>query len=173
MKRGEAMMNVAGIAMKTETDAIDFYAKAALKTSHPVGKKIFLSIIEDEKRHMEVLKCIFEGMDIDVPEESPMKKIKTVFEENRDSMLSRVAATADETQALEMAMEMEKKSVDFYEKAASDAKGGREKAVFERLVQEEKQHYVIFSNTCQFLSDTGNWFMWEEHSAVDGATPWA
>ena len=165
-------MKAVEIAMKTETDAIDFYGKAARKTAHPVGKQMFLSIIDDEKRHLEVLKCIFEGMDIDFPGESPIKKIRTVFEENRGAMLSRVAATADETQALEIAMRMEKESVDFYEKAAAGA-SGREKTVFERLIKEEEQHYTIFSNTLQFLTDTGNWFMWEEHSAVDGGTQWA
>ncbi|MDA8091739.1 MAG: ferritin family protein [Nitrospiraceae bacterium] len=167
-------MDAVEIAIKTETDAIDFYGKAAQKTSHPVGKKMFLSIIEDEKRHLEVLKCIFEGMDIEVPEgKNPMGRVKTVFDENRDLMLSRVAATSDEVQALEMAMKMEKDSVDFYEKAAASARERKEKAVFERLVEEEKQHYAIFSNTLQFLTDTGNWFMWEEHSIVDGGTPWA
>jgi hypothetical protein len=33
---------------------------------------------------------------------------------------------------------------------------------------EEQQHYDIFANTHSFLSDTGNWFMWEEHSIVEG-----
>lgn len=168
-------MKAVEIAIKTEKDAIDFYGKAAQKTSHPVGKKMFLSIIEDEKKHLEVLKCIFEGMDIEVSEEQkgPMRRIRTVFDENRDSMLSHVAATSDETQALQTAMEMEKESVEFYEKAASGATDPKEKAVFERLVKEEEEHYAIFSNTYEFLIDTGNWFMWEEHSAVDGGTPWA
>ena len=165
--------NIVELAMKTETDAIDFYGKAALKTQNPVGKKMFLSIVEDEKRHLEILKCIFSGMDMDIPEVSPMKKIRTVFEENRDLMLGRVAATADETDALQIAMGMEKESVDFYEKAASQAKSAREKTIFEMLVKEEEEHYAIFSNTYQFLVDSGNWFMWEEHSAVDGGTPWA
>ncbi len=166
-------MNIAELAIKTETDAIDFYGKAAQKTDNPVGKKMFLSIIEDEKRHLETLKHIFSGMGIEPPGASPMKRIKTVFEENRHQMLSRVAATTDEIQAVEMAMGMEKESVDFYEKAARQAENAREKAIFDRLVKEEEEHYAIFSNTRQFLVDSGNWFMWEEHSIVDGGTPWA
>ncbi|MDA8171466.1 MAG: ferritin family protein [Nitrospiraceae bacterium] len=167
-------MKVVELAMKTETDAIDFYAEAAQKTSNPVGQKMFLSIIEDERRHLEILKCIFSGMDIEPLEDtSPMRNIKTVFEENRELMLGRVAATTDETQALEIAMRMEKESVDFYEKAARQAADAREKTIYERLVKEEQEHYAIFSNTYQFLADSGNWFMWEEHSIVDGGTPWA
>ena len=166
-------MNVAEIAMKTETDAIEFYARAARKTGNPVGRKMFLSIIDDEKRHLETLKHIFSGMGIEPPGASPMKRIRTVFEENRHLMLGRVAATTDEIEALEIAMGMERESVDFYEKAARFAKNERERTIFERLVKEEEEHFAIFSNTRQFLADSGNWFMWEEHSMVDGGTPWA
>ena len=37
-----------------------------------------------------------------------------------------------------------------------------------RLVKEEQQHYDVFANTYSFMSDTGNWFMWDEHSIVEG-----
>lgn len=39
-----------------------------------------------------------------------------------------------------------------------------------RLVQE---HFRIFNNTSSFLSDSGNWYMWEEYEIADGGTPWA
>ena len=35
-------MNAMKIAIKTETDAIAFYKEAALKTTHPIGRKMFL-----------------------------------------------------------------------------------------------------------------------------------
>jgi rubrerythrin len=63
--------------------------------------------------------------------------------------------------------------LEFYQKTALEAKTEKEKSLFEALVKEEQDHYNIFSNTYFFLSDTGNWFMWEEHSIVDGGTPWA
>ncbi len=168
------MLNAIKIAIKTETDAIAFYKKAAEKTRHPIGKKMFLSIMEDEKNHLEDFKCLLEGLDIKVRDAvSPMKKMKTVFEENREGLLERIEATTDEMEALKIAMEMEKESIDFYEKASKEVQGPKERALFERLVEEERQHYAIFSNTYFFLSDSGSWFMWEEHSIVDGGTPWA
>jgi hypothetical protein len=36
------------------------------------------------------------------------------------------------------------------------------------LIREEQKHYDIFSNTYHFLFDTGNWFMWQELSIVEG-----
>lgn len=166
-------MNAIEIAIKMETDAINFYKEASKKANHSVGKKMFLTIAEDEKRHLDMLNQILRGLDIKIKDVSPMKNIKTVFEEIKDEMMHKVEATTDELEAFKIAMRMEKEGIEFYKKAASGAKTDKEKSLFERLIKEEQQHYDIFANTYFFLSDTGNWFMWEEHSIVDGGTPWA
>jgi rubrerythrin len=166
-------MNAVEIAIKMETDAINFYREAAEKTKHPVGKKMFLSVTEDEKRHLEMLSQIFKDINIQVEELSPMKNIKTIFESMKDDMMKRVEATLDELDAFKIAMQMEKEGVEFYKKAESEAQTEKERSLFKRLIKEEQQHYDIFANTYFFLSDTGSWFMWEEHSIVDGGTPWA
>jgi rubrerythrin len=166
-------MNVIEISIKMQTDAIKFYTEASEKTKNPVGKKMFLTIAEDEKRHLETLSQIFKGLNITVQDVSPMENIRTVFESMKTGMMKRVEATMDELEAFKIAMQMEKESVEFYKKAAIDVRTEKEKALFERLVKEEQEHYNIFANTYFFLSDTGSWFMWEEHSIVDGGTPWA
>jgi len=166
-------MNAIEIAIKMEKDAIKFYTEAAEKTSHLVGKKMFLSITEDEKRHLDMLTQIFREMNITIKDVNPMKNIRTVFETLKDKMQEKIRATNDELDAFRIAMQMEQESIEFYKKAGLEAKSEKEGALFERLVKEEQQHYDIFSNTYGFLTDTGNWFMWEEHSIVDGGTPWA
>jgi rubrerythrin len=166
-------MNAVEIAIKMETDAIKFYKEAAEKCNHAVGKKMFLSIVEDEKRHLDMLSELFKGLDITIHTVSPMKNVKTIFEEMKHEMMERIEATKDELEAFKIAADMEKHGVEFYKKAASEAPTEKEKKLFERLVHEEEQHYTVFANTYFFMSDTGNWFMWEEHSIVDGGTPWA
>ncbi|MCL5022376.1 MAG: ferritin family protein [Nitrospirae bacterium] len=166
-------MNAVKIAMKMETDAIDFYRNAAEKVKNKVGKKMFLSITGDELRHLQMLTDILKGLDIKPKDVNPMKNIKTIFEELKQEMMERVEATEDELSAFKIAMDMEKEGVDFYKKAAAEAQSAKEKALFERLVKEEEQHYAVFSNTYFFMQDSGSWFMWEEYSIVDGGTPWA
>lgn len=166
-------MNAVEIAIRMETEAIDFYKAAAEKVKNSVGRKMFLSIMEDEKRHLQMLTDIFKGLDIKAEDIHPMKKIKTIFGEYRHEMMKRVEATEDEMNAFKIAMDMEKKGMEFYEKAAAEAPSEKERALFQRLVKEEEQHYAVFSNTYSFMQNTGNWFMWEEHSIVDGGTPWA
>ena len=161
-------MTALEIARKMETDAIKFYSEAAERTKYAAGKKMLLSIVDDEKRHLKMISEIIKGLSITIQDVSPMKKVKTVFETMKDEMMAKVEASDDELEALNVAMKMEKEGKEFYTKALADAKTDKEKALFERLIEEEQQHYQIFSNSYQFLSDTGNWFMWDEHSIVEG-----
>jgi rubrerythrin len=161
-------MNALEMAMKMETDSIKFYTEAAEKTKYPAGKKMFQTITEDEKRHLEMIAQIIKGLNIAVKDMSPMKRVKTIFETMKNEMMKKVVATSDELEAFKIAMQMEQEGEAFYKKSLAAAKTEKEKALFERLIEEERQHYRIFSNTYQFLSDTGNWFMWSEHSIVEG-----
>lgn len=172
MIRGSSV-NAVEIAVKMETDAIDFYEGAAAKVRNKVGQEMFLSIVEDEKRHLQMLADIFKGMEITAKEIHPMKTIRTVFEELKNEMMERVQATEDEINAFGIAMDMEKEGMEFCRRVAAEAPSAKEKALFERLAKEEEQHFAVFANTYFFLKDSGSWFLWEEHSIVDGGTPWA
>lgn len=161
-------MNALELAMKMETDAISFYTEAALKTGYPVGRKMFQAITEDEKRHLEMLSQIVKGLQVTHNDVSPLKNVKTVFETMKADMMRKVEATSDELEAFKIAMQMEKEGMEFYERTLSTATRDKERALLERLIREEQQHYDIFANTYHFLSDTGNWFLWEERGIVEG-----
>ena len=161
-------MNAFEIAKKMETDAIRFYAEAAQKTNHPAGKKMFETIIKDEKRHLEIVNNLLKGMDIHIEDVHPIKNIKTVFESMKDEMMERVKATSDDLEAFKIGMQMEKEGLEFYTNLLAEATTEKEKNLYEKLIHEEEEHYNIFANTYDFLNDTGNWFMWEDHSIVEG-----
>jgi rubrerythrin len=161
-------MDALEIAMKMETDAISFYTEAAKKTNYPVGKKMFLTVSEDEKRHLEMIAQVIKGLGVTHKDVSPLKNVKTVFESMKADMMKKVEASTDELEAFKIAMQMEKEGKEFYEKTLAHAKTDKEKALLERLILEEEQHYAIFANTYEFLEDTGNWFMWEERGIVEG-----
>lgn len=161
-------MNALEVARKMETDAIKFYTEAAAKTNYEAGRKMFLSITEDEKRHLELISELIKGMNIKIEDVSPMKRVQTVFESMKGSMMKKVAASKDELDAFKIAMEMEKEGEKFYQKSLAEARTDKEKDLFKRLIEEEKQHYAIFANTYSHLSDTGNWFLWEERGVIEG-----
>jgi len=164
----EGKMDALEMAMKMEKDAIMFYSEAARKTKYPVGKKMFDTITEDEKRHLEMISQIIKGLNVTPKDVSPMKNVKTVFESMKNEMMKKVEASADELEAFKVAMRMEQEGMEFYKKMLAGAKKEKEKALLEKLIQEEQQHYAIFANTYQFLAETGNWFLWEERGIVEG-----
>jgi rubrerythrin len=162
------------IAIKMEIDGIAFYRKAADKTKNPLGKKMFLSFIEDEKNHLKALDMIVKGVNFDLVGDifkgsNPKERIKTVFSQaEEDKTLERQEADADELMAIEMAMELEKKGYDYYVEISENSENEEIKKLFKILANEENQHYTILQNSHTFLSDTGNWFIWEERAMIDG-----
>ncbi|KAF0185777.1 MAG: rubrerythrin subfamily [Nitrospirae bacterium] len=164
----EEIMNSVEISVKMESDAVEFYTKCAEKVQNPVGKKMFLSIAEDEKRHIELLGKLLKKLDMTVEKASPIKAIQSIFAEMKDAMVSRIAATTDEMEAFRVAMEMEKQGRDFYRKSASDAPTPLEKKLFETLAEEEEEHFRVFSNTFEFMQNNSGWYLWEERGVIEG-----
>jgi rubrerythrin len=164
----EGDMNALEVAKKMEIDSIKFYTEAAAKTNNPVGRKMFETVIEDEQRHLEMVIQMIKGMHFTGKDVGPMKRVKTVFERLKDHMMKKVEASKDDMEAFKIAMQIEKEGEAFYQESLTAAKTDKEKTLFQRLIEEERQHYAIFSNTYFHLTNTGSWFMWEERSIVEG-----
>lgn len=161
-------MNTIEMAVKMEQETVDFYTKCAGKTKNPVGKKMFLSIAEDEKYHIACATNVQKGKTFTPAKATPHKNMKKIFDQHKKDMLKQVASTADELDAFRVAMKMEEEAIAFYKNAAARSVNAEEKNFFDCLIKDEEEHFAIFQNTYSFLSDTGNWFMWEEHSIVEG-----
>lgn len=161
-------MSSVEIALKMEKDAVEFYTQCAARTNSPIGKKMFLSIADDERYHIACASKVLKGMGFEPSKTTPKQDMKSIFEQNKDDLLQKVDATTDDLDALKLAMNMEKEGFEFYRKAAAEAKDTAEKALFECLAKDEEEHFSIFQNTCSLLSDTSNWFMWEEHVIYEG-----
>jgi rubrerythrin len=164
----EVNMNSVDTAIKMKMDAVKYYEEASERCDHPAGKKMFLTILEDEKEHLESLKQAVKEMKIDVNKLNPIQNVKTSLESIKDQMRESTACSLDEMEVFKIAMDMEKECVDFYRREAEEAESEDERALFRKLAAEEEEHFRIFSNTHSYLSDSGNWFMWDDHSIVEG-----
>jgi len=161
-------MNAIEMALKMEQEQADFYTQCAEKTNNPVGRKMFLSIAEDERYHIACAINVQKGKTFTPSEATPLEDMKKIFDQHKQDMLKQVSSTADELEAFRVAMKMEEESITFYKKASSQAATAEEKNFFDCLIKDEEEHFSIFQNTYSFLSDTGNWFMWDDHSIVEG-----
>jgi rubrerythrin len=162
----------AALAARMETDGIAFYAEAAEKVSGPAGRLMFGSLVKDEENHLrilnEILREMFHAGLGDLLAGSPSSRVTSVFEEHRRELEDRFAAEPGDTEALEIAMGMEQEGLKLYRAMADKAADPDEKALYLRLAEEERQHFLMLQNAQTFLADTGNWFIFEEHALMDG-----
>ena len=161
-------MNAIEMALKLEQEAVEFYTQCAGKTNNPVGKKMFLSIAEDEKYHIACAMNVQQGKAFTPAESPPIEEMKKIFDQHKEEMLRQVASTADELDAFRVAMKMEEESITFYRKAAVQAANPEERAFFDCLIKDEEEHFRIFQDTLSFLEDPANWSMWEQKGIVEG-----
>ena len=159
-------------AIEMEENGIDFYNKAEEKTSYPLAKKMFLSLAEDEKKHLNALSKII--IDLKFSDfkrffgEKPRQKIENIFRKVKNEIQERIAVNPDELESLRIGMDMELGSVEFYQKALEKSKDNDQKAFLRRLVEEEKEHFQLLQNTHSYLKNSGDWFLWEERGLLDG-----
>ena len=164
-------MNALEMALKMETDAVQFYTEASQKAKFSVGKKMFLAVAADEERHHDMIAQIIKGLHVTPKDVSPLKNVKSIFETMKNEMTKKIEASTDEVEAFKIAMRMEKEGIEYYEKAMTKSMKPKEKEFLALLINEEKQHYAIFSDTYEYLAKTGRWFLWEEspiRSMVEG-----
>jgi len=98
----------------------------------------------------------------------PRERLRTVFSEASEGVKEQLAASPDDLEVLSIAVDFEKKSNAFYNKAAAEAEDDDERGLFERLALEESEHCRILQDVCEYLESTGWWFLWEEGAFMDG-----
>jgi rubrerythrin len=166
----KAMAKALNTALKMEKDGMAFYKKASNQTKNPLGKEMFLSFVEDEKGHYTMIESIANGLSIDkeLMKKDPAERVKTIFEEARKDMDTRLGSDPTDVEALKFALNMEKEGYKFYKESAASAQDPKEKELFERLAHDESQHQEILENALSYLEETGDWFLWEEGGPIEG-----
>ena len=155
-------------AIQLERDGMAFYAEAAANTKNPLGRKMFEGLAADEKRHEELLLAVAQQMAVELDSELPAKRIATLFAELGDEIKAELGADPEDTAVVKKALDFEKRAVAFFDEQAAKADAARDKALFERLALEERQHCDILESTLSYLTDTGHWFLWDEGAVLDG-----
>ena len=162
-------MNIFEYAMKMETDGRSFYLEHAEKTSVPALKKILKELADDELKHYNIFKAMKEGETAEYKEAEKttiIASIKNVFEQMK---ADREEFTFDATakSVWEEALEVEKKSEDFYREKAGEVTSGEQKHILTKIADEEHKHWVPIQNVIRFLDRPNHWLEDAEWSNLE------
>jgi rubrerythrin len=135
-------------AIQFEIDGRNFFLKAAEMAKTYVARVIFQTIAEEELDHIRRVKQIYENDTAFQKQEPPplasrRSDLVNVFQEAKAQMGQTILLNVDEAEAVRVALQLEFKGHEFYNRLAQEATSDFEKAFYQHLAQEESVHFSV------------------------------
>lgn len=170
MKRSDAL----GVAVRMEQEGIEFYTTAGRECRDPLGKRMFLSLVKDEERHLEIFremaaqKGVRPGRADEMDESSPAKRVRPIFKGAAKKLKKALKAGDGDLQAIDVALGMEEKAYFYYTEAAKATGDAGERNILLKIAEEENEHFRILNDTRLYLTYPQMWHIIQEKPVIDG-----
>ena len=149
-------MNIFDYAMQMEQDGEAYYRELASKCHVQGLKKILNMLADDEVGHYNTFKNLKAGTDAEVPGSTVLENAKNVFQEIKDTETG-FDFDVSEIDQYNKAIEIEKKSEDFYREKANEVEQPGVKDILLNIAEDEKKHRFLLKNTVEFISRPKTW----------------
>lgn len=139
-------MTVYDFAMQMEQDGKAYYNELRAKTENPAIQKIFDMLAQDEQDHYDAIKASLKVIGVSKTLDHALNVFDQI-KENAETMYFEISEDA-----LRHALDIEYKSIKFYEEQNDKADHPDEKSLFTQLVSEESKHYILIENFLDIVS---------------------
>ena len=161
-------------AIQMEIDGREYYQEASQESVDIAGKELFKWLAAEEDRHRQKFEQIYQAVKDN--KGWPEISVGPGVSKRLDSLFSRAYKAADhkakvagvELNAIQNAMDMEKKTQDFYKIQGEKALYDAERGFYTALAAEERGHYLALVDYREYLIDPEGWFRQAEHHSLDG-----
>ncbi|MCK4395348.1 ferritin family protein [candidate division WOR-3 bacterium] len=159
-KISPAVVEAIKIAIQMEKDGRRFYEECVKKTENQLGKEMFESLVQDEITHLNTFQKMFNTITEteewrEFAEVSPKVGKIPIFE---GEIEKKADANPSDLDAIRIAMDNERKSIDHYRKAANEAEDPLAVKIFNKIREEEEYHYDPLQAQRDYLTKSGFWF---------------
>jgi len=157
-------------AIQLERDGIDFYLKSAKKTKNIFTKMIFEGLAREEENHIKAINKIYEDLKnksikVEWVTAGDEGNIEKVFQK---ALIERAKRSKSDLEALKLGLDLEDKSVKYYERLAKTSEDNFERRFYLTLAYEERGHYIKIMDAMEYISNPTGWYYVKERSMVDG-----
>ena len=118
--------------------------------------KVFLLLADSEKEHEDLLRKRLNKEEYAFKEDQSFISIKSVFNGLKEYEASDIRK-ASQLDVYRLALDIEEKSIDHYQKMLEDATEDKDKELFKFLIKEEKQHMNLFDKLVEMLTRPDEW----------------
>ncbi len=154
-------------SIELEEKGYAFYLESAAKVKNSLGKRMLERLATDEQYHIRRIKDMFDAIQNETTDRYELGNVEivsfeSIFERMKEQMedsIDELSETGvDDEEVIDIALELEKHSHLFYEKAAVFAEDKKVKEFYKMLAEEEKTHYEVLNKTRSFLEDPSLFF---------------
>lgn len=163
-------------ALDLEEKGRAFYSQALAECRESLAREVFQMLRDDEDYHITRIKEIAAKLNtgksweqsctlsdpVDTSGRDVFRKLATTF-------MATGKACTNKVSALGTGIDFELALVDFYEKALKEAQEPKERHFLERMIQEERGHFMLLSDLQSFYDDPDAWSRSSVRGGLDGA----
>ncbi len=163
----EEAIKILKTGIEIEKNGLAHYLDFAFECKDETGKNMFIRLGRDEFTHLEILTKQLAGLQCGSVwscEEIPVSIIEKLTPKLRSIEKVKSEKGADELGALKTALDLEKKSIEFYNDAKKKIKNAEAEKIFDRIIEMEESHYDLLQAEIDNIESTGFWFGIREFS---------
>lgn len=149
-------------AIQVEENGYNTFAKFAKETQDETGKKMFQRLAKDEMEHRTILekqlKALSEGGSwgsIQIPQSSIERLLPSIRDKQKRT---KGESGLGELDALNTALDLERKTAQFFREKAAEVSNTEAKDMFMRLAEWEDAHFELIQSELDNIKNTGLWF---------------
>ncbi|MBC7250070.1 MAG: ferritin family protein [Anaerolineae bacterium] len=129
-------LEILGLAIKSEVNAFQVYERLAQRVQNPALRDKLLFLKGEEEKHRTILEAMhaqnFPEVQLELPPRSPLPRVEIALHEDTPVL-----------ELLDIALEWEKLSEEFYADFARRAQDAKGKAILQYLSEMESGHYHL------------------------------
>jgi rubrerythrin len=156
-------MDIFDFAMKMELQGKACYETLAASTKIAGLRTIFLGLAADEQKHYEIFRGLKEGKTWSVTDSVALNQAKTVFSDLMADK-DRLVELHEDLDAYREGLKLEADSVKLYEDMARKEEDPEKVLLYLKIANEEKKHFNIIDNICDFVMRPKYYLEWREFS---------
>jgi rubrerythrin len=158
-------------AIQMEKDGKEFYLRASANVTSPAVRMIFEELAREEDYHIRKIGEIYSSLQ----KAQPLTEwVTCVIGDSRldslfgDKAAAQAKASASDLDALTVALQLEEKSIKYYDDLATQTQDKYEERFYLTLSHEERGHYLRIMDSVELLSNPEGWNYVKGRGMVDG-----
>lgn len=149
-------MNSLDFAVKMELEGQKYYMEQAGINKGNSLDTIFLMLAKDEGKHADILQDKIKEAEYELEGNNTLSVSKSIFN-NIGDYKDGIREIPRQLDLYRTALDKEKQSIDLYIDFLSNAADEKEKKLFQYLIKQEKEHYLILEEIVILLTRPDEW----------------